>query len=183
MTSASFYFVLALSVIFSLSAFAGLKKLQPKYVDMRSKIDDYIPSLSIGCVATDPSNSSRVYIGTGEGSFNIDAVEGVGVLKSTDAGATWLQTGLNWQLSQGEAVSQMVINPNNASVLIAATRLGVYRTQDGGTSWTRTLAPSSGWMDAKDVVLDPSNPSNVYVAVGFPWGDNNNGVDTSTANA
>src|SRR6266481_2735047 len=41
MTRASFYFVLALSVIFSLSAFAGLKKLQPKYVDVRSKIDDY----------------------------------------------------------------------------------------------------------------------------------------------
>jgi photosystem II stability/assembly factor-like uncharacterized protein len=144
--------------------------------------DDQLPTLAIGCVVTHPTSSSIIYIGTGEGSFNIDAAEGVGVLKSTDGGATWSQTGLSWLLSQGQAVNQMVIDPANPNVLVAATRDGVYRTQDAGTSWTRTLGPSSGRMDAKDIVLNPANSNILFVAVGYPWGDNNNGIYKSTDN-
>jgi len=144
-------------------------------------MDDQLPTLAIGCIATHPTNSNIIYIGTGEGSFNIDAVEGVGVLKSIDGGATWTQTGLSFLLSQGEAVNEMVIDPGNPNVLIAATRDGIYRTADAGTTWTRTLGTSSGW-DGKEVVMDPSNSNNVYVALGYPWGNANNGIYKSTDN-
>ena len=144
-------------------------------------MDDQLPMLAIGCIATHPTNSNIVYIGTGEGSFNIDAVEGVGVLKSTDGGTTWTQTGLSFLLSQGEAVNEMVIDPSNPNVLIAATRDGIYRTADAGTTWTRTLGTSSGW-DGKEVVMDPTNSNIVYVALGYPWGNANNGIYKSTDN-
>jgi hypothetical protein len=144
-------------------------------------MDDQLPTLAIGCVVTHPTNSNIIYIGTGEGSFNIDAVEGVGVLKSIDGGATWTQTGLSFLLSQGEAVNEMVIDPNNPNVLIAATRDGIYRTADAGATWTRTLGTTSGW-DGKEVVVDPSNSNTVYVALGYPWGNANNGIYKSTDN-
>ncbi len=144
-------------------------------------MDDQLPTLAIGCVVTHPTNSNIIYIGTGEGSFNVDAVDGVGVLKSIDGGDTWTQTGLSFLLSQGESVNEMVIDPNNTNVLIAATRDGIYRTADAGTTWTRTLGTSSGW-DGKEVVFDPSNSNTVYVALGYPWGNSNNGIYKSTNN-
>ncbi len=145
-------------------------------------MDDQLPTLAVGCIVTHPTNSNILYIGTGEGSFNIDAVDGVGVLKSTDGGATWSQTALSWLLSQGQAVNEMVIDPANPNVLVAATRDGVYRTDDAGASWTRTLAAATGWMDAKDIVIDPSNSNILFVAAGYPWGNGNNGIYKSTDN-
>jgi photosystem II stability/assembly factor-like uncharacterized protein len=145
-------------------------------------MDDQLPTLAIGCIVTHPTQSSIIYIGTGEGSFNIDAVDGVGVLKSTDGGATWSQTGLSWLLSQGQAVNEMVIDPAKPNVLVAATRDGVYRTDDAGTTWRRTLAATTGWMDAKDLVIDPSNSNILFVAAGYPWGSGNNGIYKSTDN-
>jgi hypothetical protein len=144
-------------------------------------MDDQLPTLAVGCVATHPANSNIIYIGTGEGNFNIDAVEGAGVLKSTDGGATWTQTGLSFLLSQGEAVNELVIDPGNPNVLIAATRDGIYRTADAGATWTRTLGTSSGW-DGKEVVMSPSNANLVYVALGYPWGNANNGIYKSIDN-
>jgi len=145
-------------------------------------MDDQLPTLSIGCVVTHPTNSNIIYIGTGEGSFNIDAVEGVGVLKSIDGGLTWSQTGLSWLLSQGKAVNEMVMDPTNFDILVAATSDGVYRTADGGTTWTRTLGASFSWWDVKDIVIDPSNHNILYVAIGLPWINSNNGIYKSTDN-
>jgi len=145
-------------------------------------MDDRLPTLAVGCIVTHPTSSNIIYLGTGEGSFNIDAVEGVGVLKSTDGGATWTQTGLSWLLSQGQAVNEMVIDPANPNVLVAATRDGVYRTDNAGTTWSRTLAAAGSWMDAKDLVIDPSNPNILFVAAGYPWGSGNNGIYKSTDN-
>jgi photosystem II stability/assembly factor-like uncharacterized protein len=144
--------------------------------------DDQLPTLAIGCIVTHPTHSNIIYMGTGEGSFNIDAVDGVGVLKSTDGGATWSQTGLSWLLSQGQAVNEMVIDPVKPNVLVAATRDGVYRTDDAGVSWKRTLAAATGWMDAKDLVIDPSNSNILFAAAGYPWGSGNNGIYKSTDN-
>lgn len=144
--------------------------------------DDKLPTLAVSAVVTHNTDSNIIYIGTGEGSFNIDAVLGVGVLKSTDGGVTWNTTGLNWDLSSRLAVNEMVMDPTNANVLIAATKDGVYRTADAGITWTQTLNFATGWSDAKDVEIDPVNPNNVYVALGFPWGDDNNGIYKSTDN-
>ena len=145
-------------------------------------MDDQLPTLAIGCVVTHNTNSNIIYLGTGEGSFNADAVYGVGVLKSVDGGSTWNLTGLSWDLSDNAAVNEMVMDPTNPDVLIAATRNGVYRTNDAGVSWTNTLSFASGHEDAKVVVIDPANPQNVYVTLGYPWGDQNNGIYKSTDN-
>jgi photosystem II stability/assembly factor-like uncharacterized protein len=144
--------------------------------------DDELPTLAIGCVVTHNTNSNIIYIGTGEGSFNVDAVYGVGVLKSTDGGATWSQTGLVWQLSQNQAVNEMVMDHTNPNVLVAATRDGIYRTVDAGVTWSQRLSVT-GTRDTKEIVMDPSNSNILYAAVSHAFGGNaNNGIYKSTDN-
>ncbi|MDD5088753.1 MAG: hypothetical protein PHI18_08145, partial [bacterium] len=130
-------------------------------------------------VALDPSDPNTVYIGTGEGSWNVDAVYGAGIFKSTDGGATWAATGMSWQQSQYRTVNQIIVHPSNSQILWAATNIqgsgGVYKSTNGGSSWTRYL---SG--EAKDLDIDPSNANTLYASLGYPWGDSGNGVYKST---
>src|SRR3989338_3317613 len=77
----------------------------------------------IGCtdVAIDPGNTQIMYLATGDG----DAGDcySIGILKSTDGGATWNTTGLSWTVNQGRTISKLLMHPTNSQILIAATRI------------------------------------------------------------
>ncbi|MCX6600968.1 MAG: T9SS type A sorting domain-containing protein [bacterium] len=168
-----------LNIIYIGSASGGLWKTTNGGTSWVSLTDD-LPSLAVGSVALDPTNPNVVYIGTGEGAYNIDAVYGAGILKSTDGGATWNTTGMSWTQSQSRAINKIVIHPSTPQTMWCATNIwsgggGVYRTTDGGASWTRYL---SG--DAKDLVLHPDSANVLYAAIGYPWGGSSNGVYKSS---
>jgi hypothetical protein len=168
-----------LNVIYIGSASGGLWKTTDGGTSWIPLTDD-LPSLAVGSVVLDPTNPNVVYIGTGEGSYNIDAVYGAGILKSTDGGTTWNTTGMSWTQSQSRAINKIVIHPSTPQTMWCATNIwsgggGVYRTTDGGASWTRYL---SG--DAKDIVLHPDSANVLYAAIGYPWGGSSNGVYKST---
>lgn len=55
------------------------------------KVDDFWDNLAITCIVADPLNSQVFYVGTGEGWFNLDAVVGAGIWKSTNGGISWTQ--------------------------------------------------------------------------------------------
>jgi photosystem II stability/assembly factor-like uncharacterized protein len=144
-------------------------------------LGDNLPSLAVGAIAIPPSNPSIIYIGSGEGSFNIDAVYGAGVLKSTDAGVTWNTTGLNWTLSQYRAVNKIVIDPANPNIIYAATSRngsygGIYKSTNGGTSWGNYLTG----LDIKDLIMHPDSNQVLYCVAGYPFGTADNGVYKST---
>src|SRR5258708_946196 len=84
-----------------------------------------------------PRNVNIMYLLTGDG----DAGDNysVGLLKSTDAGATWAPTGLSIAMGTSTLASRVLINPNNTSVILVATSSGVYRSMDAGVTFTRTL--------------------------------------------
>src|SRR5215831_2528324 len=90
---------------------------------------------SIGAVALAPSNPEIVYVGTGE------QLEGKGVYKSTDAGATWTNIGL----TDVHRISSLVIDPRDPNVVLVGTydylstgpQRGVFKTADGGKSWNK----------------------------------------------
>ena len=138
-------------------------------------LTDALPSLAVGAVALDPSNPNTIYMGTGEGAFNVDAVFGAGIFKSTDAGASWTVTGMGWQQAQGRAVNKILVHPTNGQILWAATNItnsgGVFKSTDGGAIWTRTLTG-----DAKDLVLHPDSANVLFAVIGYPWGGATNGV-------
>ena len=125
---------------------------------------------SIGAVAIAPSNSSIIYVGTGE------QTAGNGMYKSTDAGATWTHIGLD----DTHYISSVIIDPRNPDIVIAGAlghpilgpaadkaARGVYKSTDGGKTWTRTLFKDEK-AGVSDMVADPGNPRVLYAALWHP---------------
>ncbi len=112
----------------------------------------------IGCsdVAIDPTNTSIMYLATGDndGSDTYSS----GVLKSIDGGATWNTTGLNWTASQGRTIGRLLIHPTNPQIIMAFSSAGIYRTTNGGTTWTQP----TGTFSCSDAEFKPGDPTTVY---------------------
>ncbi len=104
-------------------------------------LDDLLPNLAVSSLAMDPTNPNVIYAGTGEGYFNVDSVRGAGIFKTTD-GARWapLTSTTN---SDFHYVNDIVVSPVNSQRVYAATRTGVWRSLDGGSSWTNVLNPAN----------------------------------------
>jgi photosystem II stability/assembly factor-like uncharacterized protein len=120
--------------------------------------DNNVLGVSSIIIPSDYATSNTIYIGTGDR----DAWDNrsIGVLKSTDGGATWSTTGLSFSLASGNMVNKMIIDPNNNNVIIAATTNGVYKTTNGGTTWSTQLT-SSVFIDLE---YKPSNFNTLYGA-------------------
>jgi hypothetical protein len=129
-------------------------------------------ALEIGAIAshlTDPANPAgavTIYAGTGEATW-WPGYAGVGVLKSTDSGATWSATG-TLPGAGNRGFSSFVIDPSSVTINPATTVVyasgpqGLYRTQDGGATWTLLLAG-----EINNVVLDPVAVGVIYAGVAY----------------
>lgn len=120
-------------------------------------LTDEGPTLAIGGVAVDPTDSNILVIGTGEGTPNIDRITGVGILRSTDAGATWNNTNVNYSLANGHGFHVVEANPLNGTFLAGATD-GLWRSVDHGATWTQVIVGSS----CTDVVWKPGDANVCY---------------------
>jgi photosystem II stability/assembly factor-like uncharacterized protein len=152
-------------------------------------------STSIGDVAVAPSNPDVVWVGTGEANLFRASMAGVGVYKSTDGARTFNHAGL----TDTQTIARVVIHPTDPDIVYVAASghewtdnemRGVFKTIDGGRTWTKVLyrSPRTG---AIDLVMDPSDPNTLYAAtwqrVRRKWSDprveagyNESGVWTST---
>ena len=129
-------------------------------------IFDDQPTQSVGVIMVAQSDPNIVYVGSGEGLPRPDLSVGDGVYKSTDAGKTWTNTGLR----DAQQIAGLAVDPRDPNrVFVAALghpygpnrERGVYRTLDGGRTWTGVLTRDEN-VGANDVDLDPSNPQVVY---------------------
>ncbi len=132
-------------------------------------ISDGRVSPSIGALAIAPSDSNVIWVGTGEADMRSDITYGDGVYRSTDGGDHWTHLGLE----NTRHIGRILVDPRDADVALVAAmghaygpnpERGVYRTSDGGKSWTKVLyrGPEAG---AIDLAADPSNPDVVYAAL------------------
>ncbi|MEX2597938.1 MAG: PKD domain-containing protein [Salibacteraceae bacterium] len=114
---------------------------------------DDMPTLGVSSILIDTSNTSIIYMGTGD--RDAGDAPGLGVYKSTNGGQTWSvsNTGMG-----NRTVGQMLMHPTNSSYLLAATSGGVYRSQNAGASWTLETAGDN----FKDMKFKPGNPDVVY---------------------
>ncbi len=137
--------------------------------------DDGPPS--IGAMAVAPSDPRTIYVGTGQVTSRYDGAAGEGVFKSKDAGATWTPVGLE----ATRHIGAILVDPRNADVVLVAAmghafganpERGVYRSEDGGATWKRTLFVSES-TGAVDLASDPASPDIVFAAVWraryVPW--------------
>ncbi|HMT29121.1 MAG TPA: hypothetical protein PKD91_07570, partial [Bacteroidia bacterium] len=115
----------------------------------------------IGCtdLAIDPNNTDIMYLATGDGDAGDTYT--VGVLKSTDAGATWNTTGLSFYTANYRQMSRILINPSNTNTILVATTGGIYKSDDAGSSFTQVQAGSF-----KDMEFKPGDPNTVYACGG-----------------
>jgi photosystem II stability/assembly factor-like uncharacterized protein len=123
---------------------------------------DSQPVMSIGSIAVAPSDSNVVWAGTGEPFIRSHISVGQGIYKSTDAGRTWILTGLE----KTGRIASIAIDPSNPDIVLACAlghgygpqqERGVYRTSDGGKSWQRTLFVDEN-TGCSDMAMDPGNP-------------------------
>jgi photosystem II stability/assembly factor-like uncharacterized protein len=131
-------------------------------------IMDSQPVASIGAIAVAPSDPKTIYVGSGEADMRSDIVHGNGMYRSTDAGATWTRIGLY----DTRQIGRILVDPNHSKTLLVAAlghaygpndERGVYRSTDGGGSWTKTLYENAD-TGAIDLASDPSGET-VYASL------------------
>lgn len=131
-----------------------------------------LPVLGVSSIIVDPSNSNVIYAGTGE-VYRVDTSNigfsvwktrgtyGIGIIKSTDGGATWSQI-MTKTSSQLFGIQMLKFQPGSSSIIYACATDGLYRSINSGGSWDQILSK----IYVSDVCINPSNTDQVVVGVG-----------------
>ncbi len=101
-------------------------------------LTEHLPNLGVSALAMADSDRDVIYMGTGEGFGNVDAVDGSGIFRTSDRGVTWTQIASTAYDPAFRWINRMAVDPANPNVLVAATNRGIFRTEDGGVSWDTT---------------------------------------------
>ncbi len=162
------------STIYAGSASGGVWRSYSGGLGARAwqRVPTGFPVLGVSAIAIAPDDTSTLYLGTGE-VYRYQNTErglawrttrgsyGLGILKSTDAGATWTKS-LDWSYDQRRGVQMIRLNPRNSRAVWAATTEGVLVSYDAGATWRTALDV----VMATDVLINPADTSIVFAACG-----------------
>ncbi|WP_299121683.1 sialidase family protein [uncultured Winogradskyella sp.] len=111
-----------------------------------------------------------IYVGTGENNASRSSYAGIGILKSTDNGKTWVNIGL----MDAHHFAPILIHPDNPDVVTVGVtghlyspneERGIYKTTDGGKTWKQTL-----FVDNMSGIIDlQHSPKNYNVMYATSW--------------
>ena len=135
-------------------------------------LTDDLLSLAIGGLAVSKTDPDIVVIGTGEGTPNVAAIGGIGILRSTDAGATWDPTNVTYALGTGLQFHHVEAGPSGT--FLAGSTDGLWRSSDDGATWTEILDVG----DFYDVKWRPGSADTVYCVKGNASIGNNVKIST-----
>ena len=123
--------------------------------------------MTIGDIAVDWDNNT-IWLGSGEVNSSRSSYAGMGMYKSTDGGKNWQYLGLG----ESHHIGRILLHPNDPNTAWVAVlghlysdneERGVYKTTDGGKSWTLVLRPEN-LAGAVDLLLDPTDSNTLYAA-------------------
>jgi photosystem II stability/assembly factor-like uncharacterized protein len=125
---------------------------------------------SIGAITIDPKNPKTIWVGTGEPWTRNSTSVGDGVYKSTDGGDNWTNVGLN----DSERIAKILVDPGNTNTVYVCApgklwsdgdERGVYRTTDGGKTWTKVLKGANASTGCSMMSMDSKNPQTLYAGM------------------
>ena len=131
-------------------------------------IFDNYGSYSLGCITIAASNPNTIWVGSGENNNQRSVSYGDGVYKSLDGGKSFTNMGLK----NSEHIGEIIVHPTNENIIWVAAygplwssggERGVYKSTDGGLTWTRTLFVSDHTGIA-EIAIDPNNPDILYAS-------------------
>src|SRR5215475_14404917 len=174
------------AVFYVATATGGLWKTVNQGTTFSTVFDNEATS-SIGDVCIAPTDANLVWVGTGENNNRQSSSWGDGVYKSVDGGKSWKNMGLR----DSKHIARIIVDPvDNDVVYVAALgslwgsggERGVYKTTDGGLTWSRVLTVDDS-TGATELVMDPSNNKTLYAATyqrrRSTWGMNGGGQGSS----
>ncbi len=170
------------ATVYVVGATSGVWKSTNRGITWKSIFDHEAVSTG-GDLAIFQGNPDLLWLGTGEQNNRQSSSWGNGVYRSNDGGESWTHVGLE----KTAAIAKVRLHPTNENIawVAAAGNLwrpnperGVFKTVDGGKTWSRILYVDS-LTGATDLVMDPSNPDILYAAMyqhlRTPWGYNGGG--------
>jgi len=116
----------------------------------------------VQAVAIDPVNPNTLYAGTID--YGVANTPFRGLLKSTDAGASWfpINNGLSDLLSARSAVTAILVDHDNPNIVYAGTSgSGVFKTTDGGANWSPFNKGLTN-LNIRALALAPGNSNALY---------------------
>jgi photosystem II stability/assembly factor-like uncharacterized protein len=156
------------NVYYAGAASGGIFKTTDAGAHWDAIFDDQ-PVSSIGSLAVAPSDSNVIWAGTGESFIRSNISIGNGMYRSTDAGRTWTQVGLE----RTGRIGRIVVDPGNPDVALACAlghaygpqeERGVFRTVDGGKNWQRTLFVDAN-TGCSDIAMNARNPRILFAGM------------------
>ena len=150
------------------AASGGLWKSADGGINWFPIFDDQ-PVSSVSALAIAPSDANVIWAGTGETFIRSNVSIGNGIYKSTDAGKTWTQMGLE----KTGRIGRIVIDPSDPDIVFAAAMghcygpqpdRGVYRSKDGGKAWKKVLFVDEN-TGCSDIAMDPNNPRILFAGM------------------
>ncbi len=149
----------------------GLWRTDDAGNNWRNISDGFFKTGSVGAIAVAPSDENVIYVGMGEHAIRgQSSTYGDGMYKSTDQGRTWTHIGL----TTSRQISAVRVHPSNPDVVYVAVQgdrwkgtsdRGIYRTTDGGKTWTQLLKGENAFSGASDLSMDATNPRILYAAM------------------
>lgn len=120
-------------------------------------ISDSIGALGVSDIIVEATAADDIlYIATGDRDHS--DTYSIGVLKSTDGGATWVTTGLTWTQSQYNLINRLLRDPTNSNIFYAATDNGLYKSTDTCTNWSLIYSAQ----EFIDLEFKPGDPQTLY---------------------
>lgn len=137
-------------------------------------MSDFLSQIGVSAIAIDPTDSNIIYIGTGDDDAN-DSYS-IGLLKSTDGGLTWNNTGLAFN-DNNSNISEVYLDPRDSNKIFVSSNKGFFRSTDGGVSFSNNLP-----LNVKDIKFKPGDPDTIYLSsIGSFLISTNNGVSFTTS--